>query len=65
MMEGITYLLDDKNQKVVVQIDLMKHGEIWEDFYDSLIVDQRKDEENIPLEEVIQTLEESGKLSKA
>lgn len=63
-MEGISYLLDDKSQKIAVQIDLKKHGEIWEDFYDSLIAESRKDEEKIPLENVNQTLKESGKLSR-
>ena len=48
-MEGINYLTDDKNEKIAVQIDLRKYGEMWEDFYDSLISEQRKDEEKIPL----------------
>ena len=55
-MEGINYLTDDKNEKIAVQIDLRKYGEMWEDFYDSLISELRKDEEKIPLEEVIRDL---------
>ena len=63
-MEGINYVTDDKNKKVAVQIDLQKYGELWEDFYDSLIVEMRKDEEKIPLEEVIQDLKVKGKLTE-
>ncbi len=63
-MEGINYVTDDKNKKVAVQIDLNKHGELWEDFYGSLIAELRKDEEKIPLEEVIKNLKAKGKLTE-
>ncbi len=63
-MEGINYVTDDKNEKVAVQIDLKKYGELWEDFYDSLIAEIRKDDEKIPLEDVILELKKRGKLSE-
>lgn len=62
-MEGINYVTDDKNKKVAVQIDLRKYGEIWEDFYDSLIAEMRKEEEKIPLEDLIKDLKAQGKLA--
>lgn len=62
-MEGINYVLDDKSEKIAVQIDLKKYGEIWEDFYDSLIAELRKDEEKVPLEDVIRDLKSTGKLA--
>ncbi len=31
-MPGIRFLTDEKGRKVAVQIDLRKHGAIWEDF---------------------------------
>lgn len=62
-MEGINYVTDDKNEKVAVQIDLRKYGELWEDFYDGLIAELRKDEEKIPLEDVIRDLKAKGKLT--
>ena len=34
-MEGIQFVTNDKGKKVAVMIDLRKHGEVWEDFYDS------------------------------
>jgi hypothetical protein len=61
-MKGINYVTDDKNRKVAVQIDLRKYGELWEDFYDNMIVEMRKNEEKIPLDEVIATLKKQGKL---
>ncbi len=61
-MEGIHYLTDDQNRRIAVQIDLRMYGELWEDFYDVLMADMRKDEEKIPLEEVIRDLKQKGKL---
>lgn len=63
-MKGITYLMDDKNKKVAVQIDLREYGELWEDFYDSLIAELRRAEERIPLEDVIRDLKAKGKLTE-
>lgn len=58
-------MTDDKNKRVAVQIDLKKYGELWEDFYDSLIAEVRKDEEKIPLAEVIKGLQKEGKLDES
>ncbi len=64
-MKGIHYVTDDKNRKIAVQIDLKQHGELWEDFYDNLIADLRKDEEKVPLEEVIKDLKKAGKIDES
>jgi hypothetical protein len=64
-MKGIKYVTDDKNRKVAVQIDLKKYGDLWEDFYDNLIAEVRKDEEKIPLEDVIKDLKKEGKLDES
>lgn len=64
-MKGISYLTDDKNRKVAVQIDLKKYGRLWEEFYDSVIAEIRKDEEKIPLEKVISDLKKKGRLDEA
>ena len=47
-----------KGQPQFVQIDLSIHGELWEDFYDLLIAEQRKDEESIPFVDAINRLKE-------
>ncbi|WP_202927895.1 hypothetical protein [Cyclobacterium roseum] len=65
LMKGINYVTDDKNRKVAVQIDLKKHGDLWEDFYDNLIAELRKGEEKIPLEDVIRDLKNDGKLDES
>ena len=36
-MTGIQFLTDEKGRKMAVQIDLRKHGALWEDFYDGLV----------------------------
>jgi hypothetical protein len=32
-MNGIQFVSNARGEKVAVQIDLRKHGELWEDFY--------------------------------
>jgi hypothetical protein len=64
-MKGINYVTDNKNRKVAVQIDLKIYGKLWEDFYDNMIAEQRKDEEKIPLKDLINTLKEEGKLDES
>ncbi len=64
-MKGINYVTDEKNRKVAVQIDLKKYGKLWEDFYDNLVAEQRKDEEKIPLNDVIRNLMKEGRLDES
>ena len=65
VMKGIHYVTDDQNRKIAVQIDLREYGEQWEDFYDSIISESRKDEEKVPLSEVIAELKKEGKLDES
>jgi hypothetical protein len=51
-MEGIFYLVDETNKKRYVQIDLEKHGEIWEDFIDLFDATNREKEPTITFEEL-------------
>jgi len=51
-MEGIHFVTDAEGKKIAVQIDLEKYGRQWEDFYDQLIAEQRKDEKSIPFDVV-------------
>lgn len=64
MLKGIHFVVDERGQKTAVQIDLKKYGELWEDFYDSLIARVREDEPRESLESVRQRLIEHGKLSE-
>ena len=63
-MEGVLYLIDENNNKKFVQIDLDRHGTIVEDILDSLIIEERRGEESVPIEDVIAELESNGNLDK-
>ena len=51
-MEGIQFVINDRDEKMAVLIDLKMHGELWEDFYDSMIARQRAGEPRESLESV-------------
>jgi len=50
-MTGIQFVTDEKGRKVAVQIDLKKHGAIWEDFWDGLVSESRRKEKSVPYEQ--------------
>ena len=51
-MKGIEFVIDDSGKKKAVLIDLKKHQPLWEDFYDTLKANARKEEPRETLEEV-------------
>jgi len=59
-MAGIKFVTNEKGQKVAVQIDLKKLGDLWEDFYDNLIAKQRIDEPRESLDSVKAILRKIG-----
>lgn len=61
-MEGIQYVLDDKGEKTAVLIDLKKHRDLWEDFYDVALARERMNEPRESLESVKKRI--SGNASK-
>lgn len=62
-MSGITYVTNENGKRVAVQIDLKKHGELWEDFYDVLTARKRRDEPRESLASVKSRLKKKGKLN--
>lgn len=52
MLKGVEFVIDDGGQKKAVLIDLKKHGDIWEDFYDTLRAKERESEPRESLEDV-------------
>ena len=60
-MTEIQFVTDEKGRKTAVLIDLKKDGQVWEDFYDVLVSQSRRDEKGIPLEEVKADLIKRGK----
>ena len=61
-MSGIQFLTDEKGRKVAVQIDLRKHGALWEDFYDGLLSERRRNEKSVPFESVKADLVKRGRV---
>jgi hypothetical protein len=50
-MTGIHFITDEKGNRVAVQIDLREHGDLWEDFWDGLVSESRREEVGIPYEQ--------------
>ncbi len=64
-MDGILYLTDERNKRRFIQIDIdMYGGEYLQDLIDGLVAESRKDEESIPLEDVLKELREEGKIDE-
>lgn len=61
-MEGIQFVTNASGEKTAVLIDLQTYGELWGDFYDSILAQQRKDEPRESLEDVRKALMAQGKL---
>lgn len=61
-MDGIRYLVDEDQKPVAVQIDLEKYGNLWEDTYDVIHAQSCRDEDSIPLEDLVDKLKAEGKL---
>ena len=51
-VKGINFVVDEANEKQAVIIDLKKHRELWEDFYDTLLTKNREKEPRETLEQV-------------
>ena len=51
-MKGVQFLVDDNGQKTAVVINLKRHSELWEDFYDSAVARCRDQEPRESLESV-------------
>lgn len=60
-MSGISFVSDEKGKTTAVMIDLKKHRRVWEDFYDRLIIDERKSEPRIKWETANKILKQTNK----
>jgi len=61
-MQGIQYVTNAKGRRIAVMIDLHRHGEMWEDFYDVLTTRLRASEPRESLSSVKKRLRKLGKL---
>jgi hypothetical protein len=62
-MKGVTYFYDEEGEPTAVLIDLKKNPEIWEDFRDLMIIEERRDEPRIDADEVHKRLKKRRKLA--
>ncbi len=46
-LKGIDYLVDSAGHRKAVVIDLERWGELWEDFYDALAAEERRNEPTV------------------
>lgn len=63
-MKGISYVVNDKNERIAVQIDLksiVKQRQAIEDLLDGIIAESRKYEDKVLLSKVISNLQKLGK----
>jgi PHD/YefM family antitoxin component YafN of YafNO toxin-antitoxin module len=57
-MKGVQFVVDDSGKKKAVLIDLEEWGELWEDFYDVLVSESRKNEATVPWSELKAEMEQ-------
>ena len=62
MVKGVQFVIDEQGEKTAVVIDLKKQGELWEDFFDSVVAHARRDEPRETLGWVKRRLSRLGKL---
>ena len=62
-MKGIQFVVDGTGKKKAVLIDLEEWGELWEDIYDVMVSQARKDEPTIPWDELKAEIEHQERQS--
>ena len=55
-MRGIRYVVDESGEQTAVLIDLGEHRELWEDFHDTWLAQQRESEPRESLDTVREKL---------
>jgi len=63
-MEGIDYVTDARGRKKAVQIDLKKHGDLWEDFHDAMVARSRENEPRESYESIKERLRQKNRLAR-
>ena len=51
-LKGIQFLFDAEGKETAVLINLRHNRQVWEDIYDVIVADSRKDEPRVAWEEV-------------
>jgi hypothetical protein len=64
-MKGITILTESVTKKKIAQIDLgwlVKHSDKFEEFFDRLIAESRKNEKDVSLASIKKDLKKQGRI---
>ncbi len=51
-MKGVQFLADSEGRRTAVLIDLERHRRIWEDLYDAMVAESRREEPRVAWEDV-------------
>ena len=51
-VKGVQFLSDSEGRRTAVLIDLKRHRRIWEDLYDAMVAQSRRDEPRVAWEDV-------------
>ena len=51
-MSGVTFMVDSKGEKTAAVINLRRYRKLWEDFYDTVLVESRAKEPRETLDSV-------------
>jgi len=49
-VKGLQYIVDESGERVAAVINLKEWGELWEDFFDVLVSESRKNEPTVDWE---------------
>jgi hypothetical protein len=64
-VKGVQFLVDGSGVASAVLLDLKKHRRLWEDMYDHMLAESRKDEPRETLEQVTKRLQRKWKRARA
>jgi hypothetical protein len=64
MTKGIQFVIDDTGKKTAVIFNLKECGELWEDIYDVLVSESRRDEPTISWKELKAEIVEKENITK-
>ena len=62
-MKGVSYLVDEAGNRTGVILDLRTHGRLWEDIHDRLLIESRRNEPRVSLDDVRKRLAGASKAS--
>ena len=57
-VKGLQYIVDESGERVAAVINLKEWGELWEDFFDVLVSESRKNEPTVDWETLKAEIEE-------